>query len=101
VATGFDALRNDEIGARIDSTARFFRGRCRLDDHRTRNFRFAQVRRRVTPVGDHIADRDNSAVAVTRPIQRCQTVGSYRQILTGYQVTYSYNGPQYDRGAAL
>jgi uncharacterized protein YcfJ len=43
-------------------------------------------------VGDHIANRDNSAVAVTRPIQRCQTVQSYRQVLTGYQVTYNYNG---------
>jgi uncharacterized protein YcfJ len=42
-------------------------------------------------VGDHIANRDNSAVAVTRPVQRCQTVESYRQVLTGYQVTYQYN----------
>ncbi|HKB84393.1 MAG TPA: glycine zipper 2TM domain-containing protein [Burkholderiales bacterium] len=43
-------------------------------------------------VGDHIDNRDNSAVAVTRPVQRCQTVESYRQVLTGYQVTYNYNG---------
>ena len=43
-------------------------------------------------VGDHIANRNNEAVAVTRPIQRCQTVASYRQVLTGYQVTYNYNG---------
>jgi len=43
-------------------------------------------------VGDHLANRDNSAVAVTRPIQRCQTVESYRQVLAGYQVTYNYNG---------
>jgi uncharacterized protein YcfJ len=43
-------------------------------------------------VGDNIANRDNSAVAVTRPVQRCQIVQSYRQILTGYQVTYYYNG---------
>jgi uncharacterized protein YcfJ len=43
-------------------------------------------------VGDHIANRDNSPVAVTRPIQRCQAVQSYRQVLTGYQVTYNYNG---------
>jgi uncharacterized protein YcfJ len=43
-------------------------------------------------VGDHLANRDNGAVAVTRPIQRCQTVQSYRQVLTGYQVTYNYNG---------
>lgn len=43
-------------------------------------------------VGDHIANRDNNAVAVTRPIQRCRIVQSYRQVLTGYQVTYFYNG---------
>jgi uncharacterized protein YcfJ len=43
-------------------------------------------------VGDHLGNRDNSAVAVTRPIQRCQTVASYRQVLTGYQVTYNYSG---------
>jgi uncharacterized protein YcfJ len=43
-------------------------------------------------VGDHIANRDNSPVAVTRPVQRCQTVDNYRQVLTGYQVTYNYNG---------
>lgn len=43
-------------------------------------------------VGDHIANRDTSAVAVTRPIQRCQTAQNYRQVLTGYQVTYNYNG---------
>lgn len=43
-------------------------------------------------VGDHLGNQDNSAVAVTRPIQRCQTVESYRQVLTGYQVTYNYNG---------
>ena len=43
-------------------------------------------------VGDHIANRDNSAVAVTRPMQHCQTVQNYHQVLTGYQVTYNYNG---------
>jgi uncharacterized protein YcfJ len=43
-------------------------------------------------VGDHIANRDNSTVAITHPIQRCQAVQSYRQVLTGYQVTYNYNG---------
>ena len=43
-------------------------------------------------VGDHLGNRDNAAVAVTRPIQRCQNVASYRQVLTGYQVTYNYNG---------
>jgi uncharacterized protein YcfJ len=43
-------------------------------------------------VGDHLGNRDNGAVAVTRPVQHCQTVQSYRQVLTGYQVTYHYNG---------
>ena len=43
-------------------------------------------------VGDHLGNLDNSAVAVTRPVQRCHTVESYRQVLTGYQVTYNYNG---------
>ena len=58
-------------------------------------------------VGDHIGNRDNSTVAVTRPIQRCQTVQSYRQVLTGYQVTYNYNGRNttvvlpYDPGARV
>jgi uncharacterized protein YcfJ len=58
-------------------------------------------------VGDHIANRDNNAVAVTRPVQRCQIVQGYRQVLTGYQVTYNYNGRNttvvmpYDPGARV
>ena len=58
-------------------------------------------------VGDHIANRDNQAVAVTRPIQRCQTVQNYQQVITGYQVTYNYNGRNttvvlpYDPGATV
>ena len=43
-------------------------------------------------VGDHIANRDSAPMAVTRPVQRCQIVQSYRQVVTGYQVTYYYNG---------
>ena len=43
-------------------------------------------------VGDQIANREHNAVAVTRPVQRCQIVQNYRQVLTGYQVTYNYNG---------
>jgi uncharacterized protein YcfJ len=43
-------------------------------------------------VGDHIANRDNRAVAVSRPVEHCQTVENYRQVLTGYQVTYYFNG---------
>ena len=58
-------------------------------------------------VGDHIANRNNEAVAVTRPTQRCQIVDGYRQVLTGYQVTYNYNGRNttvvmpYDPGARV
>lgn len=58
-------------------------------------------------VGDHLGNRDNGAVAVSRPIQRCHTVESYRQVLTGYQVTYYYNGRNrtvvlpYDPGARV
>lgn len=43
-------------------------------------------------IGDHIANRDNTPIAVTRPVQRCQILESSRQVLTGYQVTYNYNG---------
>jgi uncharacterized protein YcfJ len=43
-------------------------------------------------VGDHIANVNNGPVAVTRPVERCQTVTTYRQVLTGYQVTYNYRG---------
>jgi len=43
-------------------------------------------------IGDHLANRDGNAVVVNRPVQHCQTVESYHQVLTGYQVTYDYNG---------
>jgi uncharacterized protein YcfJ len=43
-------------------------------------------------VGDQLANRERNAVLVSRPIQHCQTVDSFHQILTGYQVTYDYNG---------
>jgi uncharacterized protein YcfJ len=43
-------------------------------------------------VGDHIANRDRNVLLVSRPIQHCQTVESVHQVLTGYQVTYDYNG---------
>lgn len=58
-------------------------------------------------VGDHLGHRDAYAVAVTRPLQRCQTAQSDRQILTGYQVTYFCNGRNttvvlpYDPGARV
>ena len=43
-------------------------------------------------VGDHLANLDRNGQLVTRPVQHCQTVDSYQQVLTGYQVTYDYNG---------
>ena len=58
-------------------------------------------------VGDHIANRDSRAVAVRHPVERCQTVETQRQIVTGYQVTYYYNGRHntvvlpYDPGARV
>jgi uncharacterized protein YcfJ len=42
-------------------------------------------------VGDQIANRNGEIVAVNRPVQRCQLVQGYRQVLSGYQVTYYYN----------
>ncbi|HWA12934.1 MAG TPA: glycine zipper 2TM domain-containing protein [Burkholderiales bacterium] len=42
------------------------------------------------------ADRNHAGtVAVPRQVQRCQTVDSYRQGITGYNVTYDYHGRRY------
>lgn len=43
-------------------------------------------------VGDRIDNQGNYAVPVTRDVQRCQTVNNVRQVISGYQVTYRYNG---------
>jgi uncharacterized protein YcfJ len=43
-------------------------------------------------VGNDYENRDNAVVAVTRPVQRCQVTDNYSQVITGYNVTYRYNG---------
>ncbi len=43
-------------------------------------------------VGDRIGNQGSQAVPVTREVQRCQVVDNIRQVLSGYQVTYRYNG---------
>jgi uncharacterized protein YcfJ len=58
-------------------------------------------------IGDNVGNPGHGIVPVTRPVQRCQTAQSYRQVLTGYQVTYNYNGRNttvvmpYDPGARV
>ena len=43
-------------------------------------------------VGDRLDNRYSYASPVTRPVQRCSVVDSYRKTISGYQVTYHYNG---------
>lgn len=43
-------------------------------------------------VGDRIDNGYAYAAPVTRPVQRCQVTDNYRKMVTGYQVTYNYNG---------
>lgn len=43
-------------------------------------------------IGDRADERNAYATAVPQQVQRCRTVDNYRQGLTGYQVTYNYNG---------
>lgn len=43
-------------------------------------------------VGDRLDNRYSYAAPVTRPVQRCNVVDNYRQAISGYQVTYYYNG---------
>ena len=43
-------------------------------------------------VGDRLDNRYTYSAPVTRPVQRCNVVDSYRQTISGYQVTYYYNG---------
>jgi uncharacterized protein YcfJ len=43
-------------------------------------------------VGDRIDNQGRHAVPVTREVQRCQVVDNIRQVISGYQVTYRYNG---------
>lgn len=49
--------------------------------------------------GDSIANKDNNRPEryeeTPREVQRCRTVDSWQQHLTGYQVTYEYRGQRY------
>lgn len=43
-------------------------------------------------VGDRLDNRYSYSSPVTRPVQRCSVVDNYRKTISGYQVTYFYNG---------
>ena len=43
-------------------------------------------------IGNNADERNTSSVAVPQQVQRCQLVDHYRQGITGYKVTYNYNG---------
>lgn len=43
-------------------------------------------------IGNRADERYAYSTAVPRQVQRCQTVDNFRQGITGYQVTYNYNG---------
>ena len=43
-------------------------------------------------VGDRLDNRYSYSAPVTRPVQRCNMVDNYRKTISGYQVTYHYNG---------
>ncbi len=45
--------------------------------------------------GNHADTHNNGTVAVPQQVQRCQQVDNYRQGITGYNVTYNYNGRNY------
>lgn len=43
-------------------------------------------------VGDRLDGRGSTVTPVSRVVQRCQVTDNYRQVVSGYQVTYVYNG---------
>ena len=43
-------------------------------------------------IGNNADERNISSVAVPQQVQRCQVVDNRRQGITGYRVTYNYNG---------
>ena len=43
-------------------------------------------------VGDRLGDRGSTVTPVSRVVQRCQVTDNYRQVVSGYQVTYLYDG---------
>lgn len=46
-------------------------------------------------VGNRADQRNAQSIAVPQQVQRCQMVDDYRQGITGYDVTYSYQGREY------
>jgi uncharacterized protein YcfJ len=46
-------------------------------------------------VGNRADERNAQPEAVPQQVRRCQTVDNYRQGITGYDVTYSYQGREY------
>jgi uncharacterized protein YcfJ len=45
-----------------------------------------------TMVGDRVSNPAEGTYAGTAPAQPCRTVESYREVVTGYDVVYRYNG---------
>jgi len=46
--------------------------------------------------GDSVANQNNgSTVTTTVPVQRCQQVNNFETVITGYQVTYEYDGQRF------
>ncbi|HWA13833.1 MAG TPA: glycine zipper 2TM domain-containing protein [Burkholderiales bacterium] len=45
--------------------------------------------------GHAVANRDAGAVVTTRPVQRCEQVNNYETVITGYHVTYEYDGQRF------
>jgi len=43
-------------------------------------------------IGNNADQRNTSSVAIPQQVQRCQLVDHYRKGITGYKVTYNYNG---------
>jgi uncharacterized protein YcfJ len=48
-----------------------------------------------TIAGDRIANRDNRVEYVDREVRRCRTVDNWESRITGYRVTYEYQGRAY------
>jgi uncharacterized protein YcfJ len=45
--------------------------------------------------GNAVASRNAGAVVTTRPVQRCEQVNNYETVVTGYHVTYEYDGQRF------
>lgn len=45
--------------------------------------------------GNRVDERNSGSVAVPQQVQRCQNVDNFSQGITGYNVTYNYQGREY------